>query len=178
MKSSLVSRVGYHHRNAVDNWVRSGSTRQGYRRLEKASRSPRLRTAGKRRGGSNGHHREHAPGLNTFKDSLSGGLLNVLAEISSPHLRSNLTIRIPVTSLTSLPSSAVHRFRPPRCSSRAKPVCPAKTVSSTPDHRLRLQQTGQDSEPSCSRNPDTEQLDAMLRAGDSHVVITLRESAR
>jgi hypothetical protein len=45
--------------------------------------------------------------LNTFKDSLSSRAAQRMGRNLIAHLRSNLTIRIPVTSLTSLPSSAM-----------------------------------------------------------------------
>jgi hypothetical protein len=44
--------------------------------------------------------------INTFKDSLSGRATQRMGKNLIAHLRSNLTIRVPVTSLTSLPPSA------------------------------------------------------------------------
>jgi len=114
--------------------------------------------------------------LNTFKDSLSGRAAQRIGRNLIAHLRSNLTIRIPVTSLTSLPSSAVTSLQ------ASALFVKGKASVSGEDRFFHLQITasglnklGQDSEAELFKKiPDTEQLDAMLRAGDSHVVITLR----
>ena len=95
-------------------------------------------------------------------------------------MRSDLTIRIPVTSLTSLPSSAMTSLQ------ASALFIKGKANISGEDRFFHLQITasglnklGQDSEAELFKKiPDTEQLDAMLLAGDSHAVITLRGSAR
>src|SRR5216683_3689387 len=114
--------------------------------------------------------------LNTFKDSLSSRAAQRMGRNLIAHLRSNLTIRIPATSLTSLPSSAMTSLQ------ASALFVKGKANVSGEDRFFHLQITasglnklGQDSEAELFKKiPDTEQLDAMLLAGDSHVVITLR----
>jgi len=115
--------------------------------------------------------------LNTFKDSLSGRAAQRIGRNLIAHLRSNLTIRIPVTSLTSLPSSAVTSLQ------ASALFVKGKASVSGEDRFFHLQITasglnklGQDSEAELFKKiPDNRAAsDAMLRAGDSHVVITLR----
>jgi hypothetical protein len=114
--------------------------------------------------------------INTFKDSLSWRAAQRMGRNLIAHLRSNLTIRIPKTSLTSLPASA-------QTSLQASALfVKGKTTIAGEDRFFHLQITasglnklGQDSEAELFKKiPDTEQLDAMLRADDSHVIITLR----
>jgi len=114
--------------------------------------------------------------LNTFKDSLAGRAAQRMGKNLIAHLRSNLTIRVPVTSLAFLPTSA-------QTSLQASALfVKGKTNVAGEDRFFHLQitasglnQLGQDSEAELFRKiPDTEQLDAMLRATDTDVVITLR----
>src|SRR5205814_10494871 len=92
------------------------------------------------------------------------------------HLRSNLTIRVPVTSLTSLPPSA------PSSLQASALFVKGKAQVAGEDRFFHLQITasglnklGQDSEAELFKKiPDTEQIDTMLRATDADVVITLR----
>ncbi|HEU5237900.1 MAG TPA: family 16 glycoside hydrolase, partial [Pyrinomonadaceae bacterium] len=114
--------------------------------------------------------------INTFKDSLAGRAAQRMGKNLVAHLRSNLTMRIPKTSLTALPSST-------QTSLQASALfVKGKANISGEDRFFHLQITasglnkfGQDSEAELFKKiPDTEQLDSMLRADDSHVVITLR----
>jgi len=114
--------------------------------------------------------------LNTFKDSLAGRAAQRMGKNLIAHLRSNLTIRVPVTSLAFLPTSA-------QTSLQASALfVKGKTNVAGEDRFFHLQitasglnQLGQDSEAELFKKiPDTEQLDAMLRATDKDVVITLR----
>jgi GMC oxidoreductase/3-keto-disaccharide hydrolase len=92
------------------------------------------------------------------------------------HLQSNLTIRVPVTSLTSLPPSAQSSLQASALFVKGKANIAGE------DRFFHLQITasglnklGQDSEAELFKKiPDTEQLDTMLRATDTHVIITLR----
>ncbi len=114
--------------------------------------------------------------INTFKDSLAGRAAQRMGKNLIAHLRSNLTIRVPVASLASLPASTQSSLQ------ASALFVKGKANISGEDRFFHLQITasglnklGQDSEAELFRKiPDTEQLDAMLRAGDTHVVITLR----
>ncbi|HYR89518.1 MAG TPA: family 16 glycoside hydrolase [Terriglobia bacterium] len=113
---------------------------------------------------------------NTFKDSLAGRAAQRMGKNLIAHLRSNLTIRIPKTSLTSLTASVQTSLQASALFVKGKANIAGQ------DRFFHLQITasglnklGQDSEAELFKKiPDTEQLDAMLRADDSHVVITLR----
>src|SRR5262245_6476378 len=114
--------------------------------------------------------------INTFKDSLSWRAAQRMGKNLITHLRSNLTIRIPKTSLISLPL-------PAQTSLQASALfVKGKANIAGEDRFFHLQITasglnklGQDSETELFKKiPDTEQLDTMLRADDSHVVIALR----
>jgi choline dehydrogenase-like flavoprotein len=114
--------------------------------------------------------------INTFKDSLAGRAAQRMGKNLIAHLRSNLTIRVPVASLASLPASTQSSLQASALFVKGKANIAGE------DRFFHLQITasglnklGQDSEAELFRKiPDTEQLDAMLRAGDTHVVITLR----
>src|SRR5262249_22416983 len=114
--------------------------------------------------------------INTFKDSLSWRAAQRMGKNLIAHLRSNLTIRIPKSSLTSLPTSAQTSLQASALFVKGKANIAGE------DRFFHLQITaaglnklGQDSEAELFKKiPDTEQFDAMLRADDSHVVITLR----
>lgn len=114
--------------------------------------------------------------LNTFKDSLAGRAAERMGKNLVAHLRSNLTIRVPVTSLASLPASAQTSLQAAALFVKGS----AKIAGEDRFFHLQitasgLNKLGQDSEAELFKKiPDTEQLDAMLRAGDTHVVITLR----
>jgi choline dehydrogenase-like flavoprotein len=112
----------------------------------------------------------------TFQDSLSWRAAQRMGKNLIAHLRSNLTIRIPASALTTLPAST-------QASLQASALfVKGKAHIAGEDRFFHLQITaaglnkrGQDSEAELFKKiPDTEQLDAMLRADDSHVVITLR----
>ncbi len=114
--------------------------------------------------------------LNTFKTSLDGRAAQRMGKNLIAHLRSNLTIRIPRTSLTSLPTST-------QTSLQASALfVKGKSNIAGEDRFFHLQITaaglnklGQDSEAELFKKiPDTEQLESMLGATDTHVVITLR----
>jgi choline dehydrogenase-like flavoprotein len=114
--------------------------------------------------------------INTFKDSLSGRAAQRMGKNLIAHLRSNLTIRVSKTSLTSLPASAQSSLQASALFVKGKANIAGE------DRLFHLQITasglnklGQDSEAELFKKiPDTEQMDAMLRADDTHVVITLR----
>ncbi len=114
--------------------------------------------------------------INTFKDSLAGRAAQRMGKNLIAHLRSNLTIRVPAASLASLPASTQTSLQASALFVKGK-----ATVAGE-DRFFHLQITasglnklGQDSEAELFKKiPDTEQLDAMLRAGDTQVVITLR----
>ena len=114
--------------------------------------------------------------LNTFKDSLAGRAAQRMGRNLIAHLRSNLTIRVPVSSLTSLPTSTQTSLQASALFVKGKANIDGE------DRFFHLQITaaglnklGQDSEAELFKKiPDTEQLDAMLLATDTHAVITLR----
>jgi choline dehydrogenase-like flavoprotein len=114
--------------------------------------------------------------LNTFKDSLAGRAAQRMGKNLIAHLRSNLTIRVPVTSLEFLPASAQTSLQASALFVKGK----ANVAGEDRFFHLQitasgLNRLGQDSEAELFRKiPDTEQLDAMLRATDTDVVITLR----
>jgi len=114
--------------------------------------------------------------INTFKDSLAGRAAQRMGTNLIAHLRSNLTIRVPITSLASLPSSTQTSLQASALFVKGK----ANVAGEDRFFHLQitasgLNKLGQDSEAELFKKiPDTEQLDAMLLAGDSHVVITLR----
>jgi len=114
--------------------------------------------------------------INTFKDSLAGRAAQRMGRNLIAHLRSNLTIRVPMASLSSLPASA-------QTSLQASALFVKGKASIEGEDRLfhlqitasGLNKLGADSETELFKKiPDTEQVDSMLRAGDTHVVITLR----
>jgi hypothetical protein len=114
--------------------------------------------------------------LSTFKDSLGGRAAERMGKNLMVHLRSNLTIRVPVTSLQNLPPAASHALQ------ASALFVKGKTTVDGVDRFFHLQITasglsplGNDAEAELFRKiPDVEHIEAMLRADDSHVVITLR----
>jgi hypothetical protein len=114
--------------------------------------------------------------INTFKDSLAGRAAQRMGQNLIAHLRSNLTIRVPVAALGSLPASTQTSLQASALFVKGKANIAGE------DRFFHLQITasglnklGQDSEAELFKKiPDTEQLDTMLRATDSHAVITLR----
>src|SRR5262249_43147863 len=114
--------------------------------------------------------------INTFKDSLAGRAAQRMGKNLIAHLRSNLTIRIPITSLTSLPDSTQTSLQASALFVKGK----AKIAGQDRFFHLQitaagLNKLGQDSEAELLKKiPDTEQLDTMLSATDTTVVITLR----
>ncbi|HJZ95744.1 MAG TPA: hypothetical protein VKE70_04515, partial [Candidatus Solibacter sp.] len=114
--------------------------------------------------------------INTFKDSLAGRAAQRMGKNLVAHLRSNLTIRIPVSSLTTLPSSTQTSLQASALFVKGK----AKIAGQDRFFHLQitaagLNKLGQDSEAELFKKiPDTEQLDTMLSATDTTVVITLR----
>ena len=114
--------------------------------------------------------------LNTFKDSLSWRAARRMGRNLIAHLRSNLTIRVPASSLTTLPPSTQTSLQASALFVKGKANIAGE------DRFFHLQITasglnklGQDSEAELFKKiPDTEQLDTMLRATDASVVITLR----
>jgi choline dehydrogenase-like flavoprotein len=114
--------------------------------------------------------------LSTFKDSLSWRAAQRMGTNLVAHLRSNLTIRIPVSALSFLTSSD-------RKSLEVSALfVKGKTTVSGVDHFYHLQITasglgklGDNSEAELFQKvPDVEHLEAMLNATDTHVVITVR----
>ena len=114
--------------------------------------------------------------LSTFKDSLSGRAAQRMGTNLVAHLRSNLNIRVPVTALSFLTPSD-------RNSLEASALfVKGKTRIDNTDHFFHLQITasglgklGSDSEAELFKKiPDLEQLEAMLNATDTHVVVTVR----
>ncbi|MEO8129564.1 MAG: family 16 glycoside hydrolase, partial [Bryobacteraceae bacterium] len=114
--------------------------------------------------------------INTFQASLAGRAAQRMGTNLIAHLRSNLTIRVPVSSLTSLPAST-------QTSLQASALFVKGKANIAGEDRLfhlqitasGLNKLGADSEGELFKKiPDTEQVDSMLRAGDTHVVITLR----
>jgi choline dehydrogenase-like flavoprotein len=114
--------------------------------------------------------------INTFKDSLAGRAAQRMGKNLIAHLRSNLTIRVPVSSLTTLPPSAQTSLQASALFVKGKANIAGE------DRFFHLQITasglnklGQDSEAEMFKKiPDIEQMDSMLRATDTTVVITLR----
>lgn len=114
--------------------------------------------------------------LNTFKDSLAGRAAQRMGQNLVAHLRSNLSIRVPVTALAALPPST-------QTSLQASALFVKGKVNVDGEDRFfhlqitasGLNKVGQDSESELFRKiPDTDQVDNMLKATDTHVVITLR----
>ena len=114
--------------------------------------------------------------LNTFKDSLAGRAAQRMGQNLMAHLRSNLTIRVPVGALTALPPDTSKALQ------ASALFVKGKTTVDGVDRFFHLQITasglsslGIDAEAELFKKiPDVEHVSAMLRADDSHVVITLR----
>ncbi|MGH9859969.1 MAG: family 16 glycoside hydrolase [Candidatus Acidiferrales bacterium] len=113
---------------------------------------------------------------NTFRDSLAGRAAERMGRNLMAHLRSNLDIRIPVGSLTSLPPADQKALQTSALFVKGKKHVAGK------DRFFHLQITasglgklGDQSEAELFKKiPDIEHVDSMLRADDTHVVITLR----
>ncbi|HEY6947034.1 MAG TPA: family 16 glycoside hydrolase [Candidatus Acidoferrum sp.] len=114
--------------------------------------------------------------LSTFKDSLSGRAAQRMGTNLVAHLRSNLTIRIPIGALSFLAPSN-------RKSLEVSALfVKGKTTINGVDRFCHLQITasglgklGDNSEAELFQKvPDIEHLEGLLNAADTHVVITLR----
>ena len=114
--------------------------------------------------------------LNTFKDSLSRRAAQRMGKNLMAHLRSNLTVRLPVSALRNLPPSERKGLE------ASALFVKGKTNVAGKDRFFHLQITasglgklGDDSEAELFRKiPDIEHLEAMLNATDTHVVLTIR----
>jgi hypothetical protein len=114
--------------------------------------------------------------LNTFNDSLAGRAAQRMGQNLMAHLRSNLTIRVPVNALKELPPSTSTALQ------TSALFVKGKTTVDGRDRYFHLQITasglsalGMDAEAELFKKiPDIEHLSAMLRADDTHVVITIR----
>jgi Domain of Unknown Function (DUF1080)/GMC oxidoreductase len=112
--------------------------------------------------------------LTTFKQSLAGRAAERMGTNLIAHLRSNLTIRVPRASVAAnLPASP---FNSLQCSAL---LVKGKVASGRTFHfqitASGLNQLGTDSEAELFKKiPTLEHLDAMLRANDDTVVITIR----
>jgi choline dehydrogenase-like flavoprotein len=114
--------------------------------------------------------------LSTFKDSLAGRTAQRMGTNLVAHLRSNLTIRIPIAALSFLAPSN-------RKSLEVSALfVKGKTTLNGVDHFSHLQITasglgklGDNSEAELFQKvPDIEHLEGLLNATDTHVVITVR----
>jgi choline dehydrogenase-like flavoprotein len=114
--------------------------------------------------------------LSTFKDSLGGRAAERMGQNLMAHLRSNLTIRVPVGSLKALPPG------PSSALQASALFVKGRTAVDGVDRYFHLQITasglsslGNDAEAELFKKlPDIEHVSAMLRADDTHVVLTLR----
>ena len=114
--------------------------------------------------------------LGTFRDSLSGRAAQRMGRNLMAHLRSNLTIRVPVGALNLLPVSDRQALE------ASALFVKGKTKVAGKDRFFHLQITasglgklGADSEAELFKKiPDTEHLEAMLNATDTHVILTIR----
>jgi len=114
--------------------------------------------------------------LNTFKDSLGWRAAQRMGRNLMAHLRSNLTIRVPVSALKHLPPGTSRALQ------ASALFVKGKAAINGVERYFHLQITasglsklGDDAEAELFKKiPDIEHLEAMLRADDSHVVITLR----
>ena len=114
--------------------------------------------------------------LGTFKDSLGGRAAQRMGRNLMAHLRSNLTIRVPVSAMKDLPPSTSTALQ------ASALFVKGKTTVDGVDRYFHLQITasglsplGIDAEAELFKKiPDIEHVSAMLRADDSHVVITVR----
>ncbi len=114
--------------------------------------------------------------LNTFNESLAWRAAQRMGRNLLAHLRSNMTIRIPVGALTQLPPAASEALQ------TSALFVKGRTMVDGEERYFHLQITasglsplGVNSEAELFKKiPDIEHIDAMLRADDSHVVITLR----
>jgi choline dehydrogenase-like flavoprotein len=113
--------------------------------------------------------------LNTFKDSLGWRAAQRMGRNLMAHLRSNLTIRVPVGALGLPPATS-------KALQASALFVKGKTTVDGVDRYFHLQITasgasslGADAEAELFKKiPDIEHVSAMLRADDTHVVITLR----
>jgi len=114
--------------------------------------------------------------LSTFKDSLAGRAAKRMGTNLVAHLRSNLTIRIPIGALSFLAPSDLKSL------AVSALFVKGKTTVNGVDHFSHLQITasglgklGDNSEAELFQKvPDIEHLEGLLNATDTHVVITLR----
>jgi hypothetical protein len=114
--------------------------------------------------------------LNTFKDSLAGRAAERMGKNLMAHLRSNFTIRVPVTALKHVPPATTNALQASALFVKGKAMIDGQA------RYFHLQITasgisslGADSEVELFKKiPDIEHIGAMQRADDKHVVITLR----
>ncbi len=114
--------------------------------------------------------------LGTFKDSLSGRAAQRMGTNLVAHLRSNLTVRIPIAALSFLAPSDRQSLEVSAL------FVKGKTTINGVDHFSHLQITasglgklGDNSEAELFQKvPDIEHLEGLLNATDTHVVITVR----
>ena len=114
--------------------------------------------------------------LNTFKDSLGWRAGQRMGRNLMAHLRSNLTIRVPANAVKHLPPSTSRALQ------ASALFVKGKAAIDGVDRYFHLQITasglsslGDDAEAELFKKiPDVEHVSAMLRADDTHVVITLR----
>ena len=114
--------------------------------------------------------------LSTFKDSLSGRAAQRMGTNLVAHLRSNLTIRIPIAALSFLAPSDRQSLEVSAL------FVKGKTTINGIDHFSHLQITasglgklGDNSEAELFQKvPDIEHLEGLLNATDTHVIITVR----
>jgi len=80
--------------------------------------------------------------MNTFKDSLAGRAAQRMGKNLIAHLRSNLTIRVPVTSLASLPASAQTSLQASALFVKGKVNLGRRPFFPSSDHGCRVEQAG------------------------------------
>lgn len=162
-----------------DNWVRV----VGVRAQDKTGQSVEIPLAPQQPGGGEsvvlvalGTVESTRLALTTFKDSLAGRAAQRMGKNLMAHLRSNLNIRVPRTSLTSLPAGAQKALQ------TSALFVKGKAKIGGVDRYFHLQITasglaklGNNSEAELFKKiPTLEHLRAMLEADDTTVVITLR----
>jgi hypothetical protein len=114
--------------------------------------------------------------LSTFKDSLAGRAAQRMGTNLVAHLRSNLTIRVPVTSLSLLTPAERKSLQVSALFVKGKAnIAGADRFFHMQITASGLGKLGDDSEAELFKKvPDIEHLEAMLNANDTHVVITIR----
>jgi len=113
---------------------------------------------------------------NTFQQSLAGRAAERMGRNLIAHLRSNLAIRVPVAAIANLPPSDLKSLEASALFVKGKAhIAGADRFFHLQITASGLNRLGDDSEAELFKKiPDTDQVDAMLRANDTHVVITIR----